>query len=133
MIEPRWLRADIVIAIHGDLVREHGGALGLRDEGLLESALERPRNHFQYGNISDVVLLAAAYGFGLARNHPFVDGNKRIAFQAMYVFLNLHGVEIIASEEEVVATILALAAGDLSEEALGLWLREHSSDESLED
>ena len=91
----------------------------------MESALERPRNRFHYEPTSDLPSLAASYGFGIAKNHPFVDGNKRVAFQAMYLFLGLNGLRIDASEEEVVATILALASGDLDEPSLAAWLRDH--------
>ncbi|MDP2955218.1 MAG: type II toxin-antitoxin system death-on-curing family toxin [Longimicrobiales bacterium] len=125
MIEPRWLAAVHVLAIHSDQIQAHGGSLGLRDRGLLESALERPRNRFHYEPNSDLASLAAAYGFGIAENHPFVDGNKRVAFQAMYLFLGLNALRIDASEEDVVATILALASGDLDESGLAAWLREH--------
>jgi len=123
--EPRWLAAVHILAIHSDQIQAHGGSLGLRDRGLLESALERPRNRFHYETDADLASLAAAYGFGTAKNHPFVDGNKRVAFQAMYLFLGLNGFRIDASEEEVVAIILSLAAGDLHEPSLATWLRDH--------
>ena len=125
MIEPRWLAAVHVLAIHSGQIQAHGGSLGLRDRGLLESALERPRNRFHYETKPDLASLAAAYGFGIAKNHPFVDGNKRVAFQAMYLFLGLNGLRIDASEEQVVATILSLATGELDEPGLAAWLREH--------
>ena len=125
MSEPRWLAPVHVLAIHSDQIQAHGGAIGLRDRGLLESALERPRNRFRYEPGSDLSALAAAYGFGIARDHPFVDGNKRVAFQAMYLFLGLNGLRIDVAEEEVVATILALAGGDLDEASLAAWLRDH--------
>lgn len=127
MKEPRWLNATMVRAIHTSQVQEHGGALGLRDEGLFESALDRPRNLFQYEPDATLIDLAAAYGFGLARNHPFLDGDKRVSFQAMYVFLGLNGLRIEAEEPEVVRLILALAAGGLQEPPLADWLREHTS------
>jgi death on curing protein len=113
----------MIRAIHANQIREHGGALGLRDEGMLSSALERPRHRLHYEADTDLPALAAAYGFGIARNHPFIDGNKRVAFQAMYVFLGLNGMRIDAEEPEVVRVILALAAGDLTELALAEWLR----------
>jgi len=91
----------------------------------LESALERPRNRFHYEGEAELAPLAAAYGFGIAKNHPFVDGNKRVAFQAMYLFLGLNGLRIDASEEQVVGAILSLASGDLDEPGLTTWLREH--------
>jgi len=116
--EPRWLGPVHILAIHSDQIQAHGGSLGLRDRGLLESALERPRNRFHYEADADLASLAAAYGFGIAKNHPFIDGNKRVAFQAMYLFLGLNGLRIDASEEQVVATILSLATGDLDEPGL---------------
>jgi death on curing protein len=125
--EPRWLHATMIRAIHTSQVQEHGGSLGLRDPGLLHSALDRPRNRFHYEPEADLFDLAAAYGFGLARNHPFVDGNKRVAFQAMYVFLGLNGLRIEAEEPEVVRLFLALAAGDLPEPELADWLRQNTS------
>ena len=125
MSEPRWLPPIYVLAIHADQVQAHGGSLWLRDRGLLESALERPKNRFQYDPDADLASLAAAYGFGLAQNHPFVDGNKRVAFQAMYLFLGLNGFRIEASEEEVVLLILSLASGRLEEASLAAWLRNH--------
>ncbi len=123
MSEPRWLPPVYLLAIHADQVQAHGGSLGLRDRGLLESALERPRNRFRYDPKADLPSLAAAYGFGLAKNHPFVDGNKRVAFQTMYVFLGLNGFRIEAPEEEVVPLIFSLASGQLDEPALAAWLR----------
>jgi death on curing protein len=108
-------------------VEAHGGSLGLRDRGLLASALERPRNRFHYEPDPDLASLAAAYGFGLARNHPLVDGNKRIAFQTMYVFLGLNGLRIQAPEEAVVTLMLAVASGEISEPQLAVWLRENSA------
>ena len=127
MTEPRWLSPVHVLAIHSDQIQAHGGSLGLRDRGLLESALERPRNRSHYDPEADLPSLAAAYGFGISSNHPFVDGNKRVAFQAMYLFLGLNGFRIDAPEEEVVALILSLASGDLDEPALAGWLRHHIS------
>ena len=99
--------------------------LGCETAGFLESALERPKNRFQYDPEADLSALAAAYGFGLAQNHPFVDGNKRVAFQAMYLFLGLNGFRIEAAEEEVVLLILSLASGQLDEDSLAAWLRNH--------
>ena len=125
MIEPRWLALVQPLAIHSDQMQAHGGSLGLRDRGLLESALDRPRNRLRYEPDSDLPALAAAYGFGLANNHPFVDGNKRVAFQSMYLFLGLNGFRIEAPEEEVVAVVLSLASGDVDESGLADWLRQH--------
>jgi death on curing protein len=122
VIKPRWLSQSVVLAIHADQIRAHGGTLGLRDRGLLESALDRPRNRFHYQSDVGLYELAAAYGFALANNHPFVDGNKRVAFQAMYVFLGLNGLRIMASEEAVVSLMLSVASGELDEEDLTSWL-----------
>jgi death on curing protein len=122
--EPRWLTIGVVRAIHADQISKHGGSPGLRDRGLLESALERPRNRSNYQAGSDLAELAAAYGFGIARNHPFIDGNKRVAFQAMFVFLGLNGLRIESPEEEVVALVLSLASGETDELRLAAWLRE---------
>ena len=127
MKEPRWLSDTVVLTVHADQIREHGGSLGLRDRDLLDSALSRPRNRFAYESESDLCDLAASYGFGIARNHPFVDGNKRVAFQAMYVFLGLNASRIDAPEEEVVGLMLALASGELDELDLASWLRDHTS------
>ncbi len=121
--EPRWVDRLVVEAVHFDLVREHGGMPGLRDEHGLESALARPRQRHAYEPEADLAELAAAYGFALAANHPFNDGNKRIAFVIMAVFLGLNGHEIRAPEAEVVSAMLALAAGELEEEGLASWLR----------
>ena len=117
----------MVLAFQSNQVQEHGGSPGLRDRGLLESALERPRNRYRYATEVSLVELAAAYGFGIARNHPFFDGNKRLAFQAMYVFLRLNGLRIDADEPDVVGTMVALSAGQLDEPALAEWLGEHTS------
>lgn len=127
MTEPRWLSPVHILSIHADQVRAHGGSLGLRDRGLLESALERPRNRLLHDPEADLPALAAAYGFGLSGNHPFVDGNKRVAFQAMYLFLGLNGFRIKAPEEDVVPLILSLASGELEESALADWLRHRIS------
>jgi death-on-curing protein len=124
--EPRWLSSSLVLAIHTDQIREHGGSLGLRDEGRLESALARPINLLGYEPGSDLESLAAAYGFGIASNHPFVDGNKRVAFQAMYVFLGLNGLRVVSDEREVVELMFAVASGDTAEERLAAWLRDHT-------
>lgn len=125
MTEPVWLESRVVLTMHEEQIREHGGSHGVRDSGLMESALARPQQLFHYGDAADVFSLAAAYGFGIAKNHPFVDGNKRTAFQAMYVFLGLNDFEITASEEDTVITILRLAEGNLSEKQLAAWLRQN--------
>jgi death on curing protein len=123
--EPHWLTRVVIDAVHLDIVLTHGGLRGLRDENALESSLARPRNAWGYGRKPDLAALAAGYGFGLARNHPFHDGNKRIAFLAMVVFLGLNGKDLDAPEAEVVATMLKVASGDLTESALARWVREH--------
>ena len=124
---PLWLGRVVVDAIHADQVREHGGLAGVRDENVLESALARPQQKHAYDPDIDLAGLAAAYAFGLARNHPYRDGNKRIAFLALVTFLGLNGTEFDATDEDVVSTMLALAAGTLSEAQLGRWIRKHSA------
>lgn len=124
MKEPAWLTLDMLIDIHAELIGQFGGVDGLRDAGLLESALDRPRNKFVYGE-TDLSALAAAYAFGIARNHPFIDGNKRAAFAALIVFLGLDGVDFQVAEADATATMLALAAGQASEELLAHWVRGH--------
>lgn len=125
--EPTWLSRLVVDAIHGDQLREHGGLPGVRDEKVLESALARPQQKWHYSDRTDVLLLAAAYAFGLVQNHPYRDGNKRIGFLAMVTFLGLNGHDFSATETEVVTEILALADGRVSEQALDDWIRQHSS------
>ena len=124
MTEPRWLELNIVLDVHAEQLALFGGADGIRDLGLLESALARPINKFAYGE-SDLAALAAAYAFGLARNHPFVDGNKRAAFAAIIVFLGLNGYDFDVPPEEATGMILGLAAGEVSEESLTRWLRDN--------
>lgn len=127
MREPRWVPRLVVEAIHFDQLREHGGLPGLRDEGLLEAALARPRHRWAYRRRPDLASLGAAYVYGLVRNHPFRDGNKRVAFVTMVVFLGLNGVEFEAPEDEVVAMMLGAAAGEITESQLARWIRRHSS------
>ncbi len=124
--EPRWLPRLVVEAIHVDQIREHGGLIGLRDENALESALARPQQRFHYEPKTDLAALAAAYAFGLSSNHPFRDGNKRVSFLAAVVFLGLNGLDLIATDEEVVEKSLALAAGELEEADLAEWIRSRS-------
>jgi death-on-curing protein len=121
MTEPEWLDVEIVLDIHAEQLALFGGAEGLRDRGLLESALARPLNKFAYGE-SDLAVLAAAYGYGLARNHPFVDGNKRMAFAAIVVFLGLNDRDLRVDPAEAAAAILALAAGEVGEAGLARWI-----------
>jgi death on curing protein len=129
--EPRWLSRTVVDAIHADQLRQHGGLTGIRDENALESALARAKQKWSYGDERDVVILAAAYGFGLARNHPYRDGNKRIAFLAMATFLGVNGYELIATDADVVTTMMALASGKLTEGELAGWLREHRETDAV--
>jgi death-on-curing protein len=124
--EPRWLARIVVDAIHSDQVREHGGLPGVRDENALESALARPQQKWHYEQSADVPLLAAAYAFGLTRNHPYRDGNKRIGFLAMVTFLGINGYVFEATDAEVVTEFVALAAGDVTEDQLVHWIRSHS-------
>ena len=124
--EPVWVREDVVRAIHRRQLSEHGGAAGVRDEGLLASALARPRNLFAYGEPPpDVAALAAAYAFGIARNHPFADGNKRVALVVCRTFLLLNGTDLVADQEEKYRTFLLLAQGRFAEEDLAAWVRSH--------
>jgi death on curing protein len=125
--QPTWLSRVVVDAIHNDQLREHGGLPGVRDENVLESALARAHQKWHYADPTDVPTLAAAYAFGLVKNHPYRDGNKRIGFLAMLTFLGLNGYDFSATDAEVVTEILALADGTVSEEALANWIREHSS------
>ena len=115
----------IVGIIHTSLVREHGGSFGVRDEGLIESALERPRNLRAYDQEVDLADLAAAYGLGLVKNHGFIDGNKRVAFMAVYTFLGINDYDLEATEPEVVRIMLDLAASKLSQDDFAGWIREH--------
>lgn len=125
MSEPKWISKGLAIDVHSAQLALFGGPAGIRDAGLLESALDRPRNKWAYGE-RDLAALAAAYAFGIARNHPFVDGNKRGAFACMMVFLRWNGRQFAPSPPEATAAILALAAGELSEEALTDWIRNES-------
>ena len=122
--EPRWVTRAQLDAIHQAQRSEHGGSAGVRDEGLLESALNRARNKFAYGEM-DLSVLAAASAFGLAKNHGFIDGNKRTAFQAMYVFLGLNSRDLNVGEPEVVDVMHRLASGKLTEAAFAAWVQAH--------
>ncbi len=113
----------VVLAIHADQIRQHGGAQGTRDEGALDSSLARPQNRWHHEPDADLCDLAAAYGFGIVRSHPFTDGNKRTGFQMTYVFLGLNGYRIKSSEEDVVPIIFRVAEGSTDESALADWLR----------
>lgn len=122
----RWVDKRVLLLLHDESLAEHGGASGLRDEGLLDSALARPLNLVAYGQ-PDAAALAAAYGVGLAKNHPFVDGNKRTAFLAVGLFLALNGNRLTANQAAATVAVFQLAAGELSEEAFAAWLREHTA------
>ena len=124
MTAPEWLELGLVVAIHDEQLAIHGGLSGLRDRAMLESALDRPRNKWAYEN-AGLPELAAAYGYGIAKNHPFVDGNKRTSLLAIYTFLGINGVDFIVPEAEAAAIIFSLAAGEVSEESLARWIRDN--------
>jgi death-on-curing protein len=124
--EPVWVERLVVDAIHIEQLREHGGLPGIRDENTLESALARPVNRWHYEPETDLATLAAAYGWGLATSHPFRDGNKRVAFLAMAVFIELNEYRMEVSEEDVVRVMLTVADGKCAEEELAVWVRDHS-------
>jgi death-on-curing protein len=119
-----WVDRDILLALHDESLAEHGGASGIRDTGLFESALNRPLNLVHYGK-PDVAELAASYGYGLAKNHPFIDGNKRAALLGIGLFLMMNGYRLIATQDDTTKTILALATGELTEEALVDWIQKN--------
>ena len=121
-----WIEREVIVAVHDMQLAEHGGLPGTRDAGLLDSALGRPQHLAAYGE-PDIAALAAAYGWGIARNHPFIDGNKRTAFVAIELFLQLNGGALHASDADCVLTMLSVAAGDLPEDALADWLRRHAA------
>jgi death-on-curing protein len=125
--EPLWLDRRWVDALHFQQLSRFGGLHGIRDEGAIESALGRARNQWAYAGERSLPKLAAAYAFGLSRNHGYNDGNKRIAFMAMAVFLDLNGLELVAEEPDVVRVMLSLAAGDVAEEELAAWIADHVS------
>lgn len=122
----RWLNREVIIAVHEAQLAEHGGSVGTREAGLLDSALSRPLNRIHYAQ-PDVFELAAAYGYAISRNHPFIDGNKRTAFVATELFLRLNGKQLSADDADCVLTMLAVAAGDMGEHAFAAWLRQHCS------
>ena len=122
----QWLREDVLYAVHDAQLAEHGGLSGVRDAGLFASALARPQNVAAYGN-PDYADLAAAYGYGIARNHPFIDGNKRTAFVAVELFLAINGFELLADDAACVLTMLAVAAGELEEADFSKWIRTNSA------
>jgi len=125
MKEPVWVLREVVLALHEQSLAEHGGSAGLRDAGLLDSALGKPLNQFAYGN-PNIFDLAASYASGLAKNHPFIDGNKRVAFVAAITFLELNGHQFTATEADAALRTLALAAGEMTESAYAAWLETNS-------
>jgi death-on-curing protein len=125
MKEPGWLDPRVVLLLHSESLAEHGGSSGIRDQGLFESALARPRN-LAYKPEADIAQLAAAYSFGLARNQAFVDGNKRIAFIAMTLFLKLNGFRLVSEHLDKIQTMIVVAAGKISEDEFANWIRTHS-------
>jgi death-on-curing protein len=125
MPEPVWVDLDVVLAIHDEQLAEHGGQPGVRDRGLLESNKARPRKQFAYGEAS-IARLAASYAFGISRNHPFLDGNKRTSLVVAELFLELNGLDLSATDAECVTTFLRLAAGELTEDQLADWIAANS-------
>src|SRR5215469_8726796 len=133
MKEPRWITKTAVLLLHAQSLAEYGGLEGIRDEGALASALARPKNLFVYEAIIDPARLGAAYVFGIIRNHPFVDGNKRAAFAALGVFLGKNGWMLVADQAEAADTILAAAARQLDEDALTHWITKHLVKAAIEE
>ena len=126
MSEPVWVSRQVLELLHGESLREHGGADGLRDSGLLDSALARAQNICAYEAVDDVFRLAAAYAFGIAKNHPFVDGNKRAGFIAAGLFLRLNGARLKADKAEAAMAVFDLAAGEITELQFAEWLRKNA-------
>lgn len=126
MKQPLWLLRAVIEAVHDAQLVEHGGATGIRDAGLLDSALARAANLYSYEN-ADICALAAAYAFGIVRNHPFVDGNKRTAFLAAYILMSINGLELNADEVSAATAVISLASGALSEADFASWLRANSA------
>ena len=123
-----WLPRHLVVAIHDEQLAEHGGAIGTRDEGLLDSALARPLNRAGYGD-PDIAELAALHAIAIARNHPFVDGNKRTAYMAMELFIRLNGCRFVATDADAAVRTIAMAAGELTDDEFTDWVREYTRDE----
>ena len=127
MEEPRWITLEAAILLHELQIAEFGGSDGVRDVGLLDSAMARPKNLFLYGDDVTVSRLAASYCFGISRNHPFIDGNKRVAYVVARTFLQKNGNDIVASAAEKIETMLAVASGEMPEEALADWFAAHAA------
>lgn len=125
MTRPIWIPKSLILEIHTEQIAEHGGTDGIRDDGLLESALARPLNAYAYG-VEDIIALAALYGAGITKNHPFLDGNKRTGFVATELVLASNGYALTASDEEVLAAVLSLASGEWDEDVYADWLRENA-------
>ena len=125
--EPLWIEKQAIISLHDRSLALHGGPSGIRDEGLLESALQRPINRFFYEDETDLMVLAATYAVGVASNHPFVDGNKRAAYAALILFLALNGHPLKADKVDATTTMLAVAAGDMDIDTLAVWLRDNTA------
>jgi death-on-curing protein len=123
MAEPLWMDQDLLVRLHDEILRVTGGASGVRDEGLLNSALARPANRYAYEGVTDIVELAATYAVAVASNHPFVDGNKRAAFMALGLFLEDNGLRLTATQEDSIETMLGVARGEISISILTAWLR----------
>jgi death on curing protein len=126
MRAPRWISPTALVLLHGEAIAEHGGLSGIRDEASLDAALHRPKHVFAYRKNADLAALAAAYGFGIVRNHPFYDGNKRAGFLAIGVFLGINGYELEVDPVEAIAMIMSLAAGKTTEAELASWVRNHT-------
>ena len=126
MNQPHWISRRALLYLHSASLATFGGSTGIRDEGLLESALARPQNRFLYAPESDLSELAASYGFGIAKNHPFVDGNKRAAFHSVGLFLSINGYELVADQLDAIQAMMRLAAGELSEEHFAAWIRKNT-------
>lgn len=124
MNEPEWLEIALIVAMHDEQLAIHGGLAGLRDAAMLKSALDWPRNKGAYES-AKLPELAAAYGYGIAKNHPFVDGNKRTSLLAIYTFLGINGIDFVVAEADAAAMIFALAAGEVSEESLARWIKDN--------
>jgi death on curing protein len=122
MVEPKWITESIAVYIHDDQIASHGGSYGILNSGLLSSAIARPRNQFGYEGVNSLARLAASYGYGLVKNHPFVDGNKRTAFQVMFAFLRINGLYLDAPESEVVIIMQQVAEGKINQEQLAVWI-----------
>ena len=123
MTEPRWITQRGLRLLQEESLAQHGGLAGIRDQGLLESALARPQNRYAYENVTDIARLAACYAFGVAKHHPFTDGNKRAAFAAAGLFLAKNGFDLVASQPDAYAAIMALASGEIGEEEFAGWIR----------